>query len=87
MPETGAAGVAGSGEGEPGMGMLMPMAGMGIDRGGNKLELNPGLEKNAGGEGRVMLVPSKTAITLLKQLLCPLSVSFTDIHHSQTGAV
>ena len=62
MPETGGMGVAGSGDGEAGMGMLMP--GMGIDRGGKKLELNPGLGKGAGGEGRVMLVPGKTAAVL-----------------------
>ena len=67
MPETGARGEAGSGDGEAGIEVLEPMAGTGIARGEKKLELDTGLGENAGGKGSVELVPGIAAAILVIQ--------------------
>ncbi len=66
MPEPGARGEAGRGDGEAGTGLVMPMAGRGTAREGMKSESDPdtGLGEVAGCRGRVEFVPGKP-VTML----------------------
>ena len=59
MPETGARGAAGGGDGEPGMETLKPMAGIANPRDGREPEMGSGLGEVSGRRGRVELVPGK----------------------------